>query len=183
MARPKENVLAKLKEQRQSLRTIHLGEVEFFVKHTLKDKLRRDLCNLRILKEADVECCAYHHLRKTLKPDPNWHVFARKYSPKTGYYTDLVIFHFKKARIAIEIKWGKEHLSKKDRKALASARKYLRAKRTYFYSVMPDASGYERLLEKKEAEKYRLFECVVDLGYPNKQKIEEFKRQRREFRV
>ncbi|SRR5216684_7900369 len=165
------------------MRIIHLGEVEFFVKHTLKDKLRKDLRNLRILKEGDVECCAYYHLRKILKPDPSWRVFARKYSPKTGYYTDLVIFHFKKARIAIEIKWRKEHLSKKDRKALASARKYLRVKKTYFYSVMPDASNYEKLTEKRKVEKYRLFERVVDLGYPNKQKIEEFKRQRREFRV
>jgi hypothetical protein len=165
------------------MRIIHLAEVQSFVKHALKEKLQKDLRNFRILKEADVECCAYYHLRKILRLDPNWRVFARKYSPKTGYYTDLVIFHFKKARIAIEIKWGKEHLSKKDRKALASARKYLRVKKTYFYSVMPDASSYEKLPEKKKAEKYRLFERVIDLGYPNKQKIEDFKRQRREFRV
>jgi hypothetical protein len=165
------------------MRIIHLGEVEFFVKHTLKDKLRKDLRNLRILKEGDVECCAYYHLRKTLKPDPNWRVFARKFSQKTGYYTDLVIFHFKKARIAIEIKWGKKNISEKDREALASTRKNLRVKKTYFYSVMPDASNYEKLPEKKEAEKYRLFERVVDLDYPSKQEIEEFKRRRKEFRV
>jgi hypothetical protein len=43
-------------------------------------------------------------------------VFARKFSPRTGFYTDLVIFHDKKARIAIEIKWGKKRISKKDRR-------------------------------------------------------------------
>jgi len=165
------------------MRIISLAEVEGFVNHTLKGKLQKDLRGLRILKEGDVECCAYYHLRKTLKPDPNWRVFARKYSPKTGYYTDLVIFHFKKARIAIEIKWGRKSISKKDRKALASAKKNLRAKKTYFYSVLPDASNYEKLPTKRKAEKYRLFERVVDLGYASKQDIEEFRRQRKEFRV
>lgn len=165
------------------MRIIPLTEVQNFVKHTLKDKLQRDLRNLRILKEGDVECCAYYHLRKILKPDLRWRVFARKFSPRTGFYTDLVIFHDKKARIAIEIKWGKKHISKKDRKALASARKNLRVKKTYFYSVLPDASSYEKLSAKKVAEKYRLFERVVDLGYVGKQKIKEFKLQRKEFRV
>jgi hypothetical protein len=165
------------------VRIISLAEVEDFVKHTLKDDLQKDLRGQRILKEGDVECCAYYHLRKILKPDPNWRVFARKYSPKTGYYTDLVIFHFKKARIAIEIKWGRKSISKKDRKSLASAKKNLPVKKTYFYSVLPDASNYEKLPEKKEAEKYHLFERVVDLGYASKQDIEEFRKRRKEFRV
>jgi hypothetical protein len=165
------------------MKIISLAEVEGFVKHTLIGKLQKDLRNLRILKEGDVECCAYYHLRKSLKQDPNWRVFARKYSPKTGYYTDLVIFHFKKARIAIEIKWGKKNISKKDRKALASARKNLRVRKTYFYSVMPDASSYEKLPSKRKAEKYRFSEHVVDLGYASKQDIQEFRRRRKEFRV
>jgi hypothetical protein len=165
------------------MKIIPLSEVELFVKHTLKDKLQKDLRNLRILKEGDVECCTYYHLRKTLKPDPNWRVFARKFSQKTGYYTDLVIFHFKKARIAIEIKWGKKNIPKKDRNALASARKNLKVKKTYFYSVTPDASNYEKLPSKGKGEKYRLFERVVDLGYANQEKIEEFKRRRKEFRI
>jgi len=165
------------------MRIIRLAEVESFVKHTLKDKLQRDLRNLRILKEGDVECCAYYHLRKALRSDSNWRVFARKFSSKTGFYTDLVIFHGKKARIAIEIKWGKKKISKKDRRALASARKNLRVKKTYFYCVTPDASTYKKLLEKREAEKFRFFERVVDLGYASKPEIQEFKRQRRELRV
>lgn len=165
------------------MRIVHLAEVEHFVKHTLKSKLQKDLRNLRILKEGDVECCAYYHLRKILRPDPNWRVFARKFSPQTGFYTDLVIFHKTKAKIAIEIKWGRKKISKKDRRALASARKNLRVKKTYFYCVMPDASLYTTLAEKKETEKYRLFERAVDLGYASKQDIVEFRRQRKEFRV
>jgi hypothetical protein len=165
------------------VRIVQLSEVQYFVKHTLKSKLQKDLCDLRILKEGDVECCAYYHLRRLLKVDADWRVFARKFSPQTGYYTDLIIFHLKKARIAIEIKWGKKKMSKKDRKALASVRKHLGAKKTYFYCVMPDASPYKRLRQKKKIEKYRFFERVVDLGYDTKEEIKEFQRQRREFRV
>jgi len=165
------------------MRIIRLSEVEFFVKRTLKDKLRKDLRDFRILKEADAECCIYYHLRKTLKPDPSWRVFARKFSRRTGYYTDLVIYRRLKPRIAIEIKWRKKKISKKDRKALASTRKNLGVKKTYFYCVMPDASPYKKLPEKKKAEKYRLFERIVDLGYTSKQDIEEFQRQRKEFRI
>jgi len=165
------------------MRTIRLAEIESFVKHGLRDKLRQDLRSLRILKEGDVECCAYYHLRRLLRRDPSWRVFARKFSPKTGYYTDLVIFHSKKARIAIEIKWKGAKISKKDRKALASARKNLKVRKTYFYNVLPDGSAYKKVPEKKEAEKYRMFERVVDLGYADKKKIEMFRQQRRELRA
>jgi len=165
------------------MKIIRLNEVEFFVKHTLKDKLQKDLRNLQILKEADAECCIYYHLRKTLKPDPNWRVFARKFSPKTGYYTDLVIYHRLKPRIAIEIKWRRKEISKKDRRSLASTRDNLGVKKTYFYCIMPDASLYEKVSDKKEGEPYRLFERVVGLDYVSKQEIGEYKRQRKEFRV
>jgi hypothetical protein len=138
---------------------------------------------MKILKEADVECCAYHHLRKFLRRDDEWRVFARKYSPRTGYYTDLVILRGLKPRIAVEIKWARKTISKKDRKALRSARKNLEVKKTYFYSVMADGSPYEKLPKKSEPEKYRLFERVVDLGYSSKNKIDEWKKQRKLYRV
>jgi hypothetical protein len=166
------------------MRIIHLNEVQNFVKNTLKRELQKDLRKRRILKEGDVECCSYYHLRKFLKPDPDWHVFARKHSPRTGFYTDLMILHGAKPKIAIELKWRKRCIPKKDRDALASARKNLGVKKTYFYCVMPDASHYEKLSSrrKRTAEKYRLFERVVDLGYQSRRKIEEFQQQRREFR-
>src|SRR5439155_24639973 len=162
------------------MRIISLAEVEGFVKHTLQDKLQRDLRNLRILKEGDVECCSYYHLRKILMPEPNWRVFAHKFSQKTGYYTDLVIYHRKRARIAIEIKWGKKNISKKDRKALGSARKNLPVKKTYFYSVMLGATNYRKLRGRRKAEEYRLFERTVDVGYRSKHAMEGFRRRRRE---
>jgi hypothetical protein len=166
------------------VRAILLSEVEDFVKNSLKDKLQKDLRSRRILKEGDAECCSYYHLRKFLKRDSNWHVFARKHSPKTGFYTDLMILRGKKARVAIEIKWREKCIPKKDRNALSSARKNLGVKKTYFYCVTPDASDYRKLPSKRKrrGEKYRLFERVVDLGYGSQQSIEEFRRQRRDFR-
>jgi len=46
------------------MRTIRLGEVQSFVKHGLRVGLRTDLRKLKILREAEVECCAYYHLRR-----------------------------------------------------------------------------------------------------------------------
>ena len=111
------------------MRGILLSEVEDYVKNTLKDELQKDLRSRRILKEGDVECCSYYHLRKFLKSDSNWHVFARKHSPKTGFYTDLMILRGKKARVAIEIKWRKKCIPKKDRRALGSGRKISESKK------------------------------------------------------
>jgi len=52
-------------------------------------------------------------------------------------------------------------------------------------SVLPDASNY-RYLPKTKAEKYRLFEIVVDLGYRGAtrgQKIKAWLKERNLFRV
>ena len=160
----------------------NLAAVEKYVKHDLRNALQRDLRRLKILKEADVECCAYHHLRKLLRADDSWRVFARKYSSRTGRYTDLVLFHRKKPAIAVEIKWGRGEISGKDRRSLRSARRNLRVRKTYFYSVLADGSGYEKIQKKGTGEKYRLFERVVDLGYKSQKKIEKWREERRAYR-
>jgi hypothetical protein len=161
---------------------ISLSRVEGYVKNGLKKALRSDLRKLKILKEADVECCAYHHLRKFMRGDKSWRVFARKYSSRTGYYTDLIIFREKKARIAIEIKWRRNTISGKDRRALRNVRRKLGVKKTYFYCVLADGSSYEKLTTKRSTEKYRLFERIVDLGYKDQEKIDEWRKERSTYR-
>ena len=161
---------------------VSLSKVESFVKNRLKKALRSDLRKLKILKEADAECCAYHHLRKFLRGDRSWRVFARKHSSRTGFYTDLIIFREKKARIAIELKWRRNTIPGKDRRALRSVRKNLGVKKTYFYSVLADGSSYEKLSKKSSGEKYRLFERVVDLGYKDQEKIDEWRKERSVYR-
>jgi hypothetical protein len=51
---------------------INLRLVEEFVRKSLPQKLESDLRALRIVKEADIECCAYHHLRHFLSKDANF---------------------------------------------------------------------------------------------------------------
>ena len=50
-------------------RKVKLAEIERFIRGSLKDKPKTDLKNLRIVKEADLECCAYFHLRRFLRVD------------------------------------------------------------------------------------------------------------------
>jgi hypothetical protein len=165
------------------MRTISLREVQYFVKNTLKGKLRKDLRDWRIRREAEVENCSYYHLRKFLNPDRDWRVFARRHSSRTGFYTDLLIFQGTKPRIAIETKWRKNGIPEKDRRALASALTNLEGvEKAYFYVVMPDASGYVKLKKKTDIEKNRLFERVVDLHYSEEDR-KEWQRKRAEFKL
>jgi hypothetical protein len=95
----------------------------------------------------------------------------------------LLIFQGTKPRIAIETKWRKNGIPKKDRDALASALKNLGGvEKAYFYVVMPDASSYKKLKEKADIEKNRLFERVVDLRYSEEDR-KEWWRKREEFKL
>lgn len=53
-----------------------LQSIENFIrkKKHLRQKLLRDLENLRIVKEADVECAVYHHLRRYIGEGRKWRV-------------------------------------------------------------------------------------------------------------
>jgi hypothetical protein len=72
--------------------TIGVRKVEIFLTSALPGKLKKDLLALKMIKEADLECCAYHHLRRFLKGDSTWKVFVRKHSLHTGHFIDLIIF-------------------------------------------------------------------------------------------
>jgi hypothetical protein len=47
-----------------------LQKIQKFIRKKLRAKLVRDLQGLRIVKEADVECAVYHHLRRYIGEDP-----------------------------------------------------------------------------------------------------------------
>jgi len=159
-----------------------LGKIERFLKTKLKVKLHHDLKQFRITKEADIECCIYYHLRRTLPAAGEWRVLARKYARRTSHYVDLLIFKNRRPRIAIEIKWNKKQIDRKDRGSLNAALHKLRVNKAYFFSVGPSISktGYERM-EKKEGEKYRLHEVRVGLrltGQPSENVIKAWKMER-----
>ena len=71
-----------------SKRKILLSRIERYVLNELKPRLRMDLRSLRIVKEADIETCAYYHLRRYLKRDPRWTILARFFARRTGHYID-----------------------------------------------------------------------------------------------
>jgi len=65
---------------------ITVGKVEDYIQQKLNKKLQNDLKKLKMVKDADLECCAYFHLRKYLYRDCSWRIFARKYTADTALY-------------------------------------------------------------------------------------------------
>lgn len=110
-----------------------------FIETKLPKLLSLDLQNLLIIKEADIECCAYFHLRKFLGERKSWKILARKHVSykKSINFVDILIFEREKPRIAIELKWGKTDIGEKDRKSLITARKELRVDKAYWISALP----------------------------------------------
>jgi hypothetical protein len=146
----------------------------------LRAKLLRDLQNLRIVKEADLECAVYHHLRRYIGEDPKWRVLARKHVKRTGHYVDLLIFKKVRPMIAFELKWGSLNIEKKDRKSLYTAITKLKVQKAYWLSVVW-SDKKEKKFRKRRKEKYALHRIVVRLGLRGKE-LKDFKRQRESFK-
>jgi len=166
------------------MKKVSLSMVENFPKTGLQKLLREDVQHHRIFKEADLECCFYFHLRTRLEKDKRWRIFGRKHSRKTGHYTDLVVYKRYTPCIAIELKWRKDKLGKKDRSALCKALSNLKVKKAYFFSILPDENAYE-FSEKLQDEKWNLFECPIGLcftGADRDKRIKKWENRRKKFR-
>ena len=136
--------------------------------HSLVTKLRNDLAALRMAKEADAECCLFHHLRQTIPAKGAWKVLARKHAKRTGYYIDIIVFKGHHAKIAVEIKWNRKQIAAKDRKSLDYALARLCVQRAYFVSVGPDLSNCKKIAGKSVLKKYRLHEIPIYLSFHKK---------------
>jgi len=160
-----------------AFRNIRPVEVESFIRRELRGKLERDLRVLNIVKEADLECCAYYFLRRYLRRDPSWQILAHRHSKRTGHYLDLLIFRKLKPRIAIEFKWNPRSISEKDRGSLRKAIKKLQVNKAYFVCAVRSTADFEKIAEKTKTEQYRLHEVLVGLDFsPDKRKSWESKR-------
>jgi hypothetical protein len=144
---------------------VTLQQVERFVSTELPRLLKTDLCAYRLLRESDVECAAYMHLRHLLDADQRWTVTARRHVRQTGHFIDLVIFQDTKPRIAIELKWGKRCIDPKDRKSLREALTRLGVNRAYWISASVLGRETERF-EKAAHEKYSLRQICVRAELP-----------------
>jgi hypothetical protein len=158
---------------------VSLSAVQNFIRHDLRRRLRKDLRKLKIVKEADLECASYHHLRRFVSADERWRILARKHAKKTGRFIDILIFKNARPRIAIELKWRHKNISRKDRKSLQASLTQLQVNKAYFICAIPNRSSYSRL-KKLSHEKYLLHECVVGLDWPPA-RVKVWEQHRRQF--
>jgi hypothetical protein len=139
------------------------SEITSFIRHKLPRKLLADLHALKIVKEADIECSAYFHLRKFLGERTDWRVLARKHAPATGHFIDLLLFQNDIPAIAIELKWAKKTIGDKDRASLEKALDDLKVQKAYWIS-MTLGENLEGKPERNDGDQYRLFQIVIPLG-------------------
>jgi len=122
---------------------IKVNEVQHFIRRILPNLLQTDLQGLKMVREADLECCAYFHLRDFLKKDFSWKILARKYAP-TKHFVDLLLFRKEKPRISLELKWNKQSIGKKDKRSLSKSLKQLLVNRAYFISTITKGEVSEK---------------------------------------
>jgi len=159
--------------------TIGLQQFERFLRGKLRDQLKKDLLKIRMVREADLECCAYYHINRYLRRDDDWRLFARKHSRHTGHFIDLLVFHKAIPRVAIELKWHRAKISQKDRQSLRRGIKRLRVNRSYFITTLIGAKEFQRI-KKTTAEKHRLFEIIIPLTL-SVPELKEWKERRRTY--
>jgi hypothetical protein len=162
---------------------VTLQQVEDFINNKLKTELREDILHHKMLREGDLECSTYYHLRKLLKPDRRWRLFARKYVKAIRRYPDLLVLKDQKPQIAIELKWRREKIASKDRNTLGKCLSKLGVHKVYFITTVIEKSDYKKLRWKKEPEeKYRLKEIVVRLSLRGRQK-QKWEAQHEEYKA
>ncbi|MBT9549576.1 MAG: hypothetical protein IV088_01900 [Hydrogenophaga sp.] len=139
---------------------ITLQQVQSYVRKKIPALLRKDLKAYRLLRESDVECATYMHLRRLLDVDQSWTVTARRHVPQTGRFVDIVIFHETTPKIAIELKWGLREIDPKDRDSLGEAINVLGVNKAYWISAA--VLGKPAVpLAKQAHEKYSLHVICV----------------------
>ncbi len=157
-----------------------LQEIETFIRRRLPQKLLRDLECLRIVKEADIECAAYHHLRKFIGESRRWRVLARKHVPHTGHYVDILIFKDFSPAVAIELKWGQTNIGRKDRHSLNTCLHDLGVHKAYWLSAVASEKKKDRWV-KEIVEKGVMHRIIVRLKLSGA-KLAEWKANRKRLR-
>ena len=89
---------------------------------------------------------------------------ARLHVRRIGRYPDLLIFENYRPVIAVELKWNRANIGKKDRKALYDAITKLKVQKAYWLSTVYSDAEKEKFYPRPE-EKYVLRRIVVQLGF------------------
>jgi hypothetical protein len=160
--------------------TRSVRQVEQFVVARLRKQIQRDFNGLKMVREADLECCVYYHFRKFFSQDPRWKMLARKHSILTGHYVDFLIFRETHPKFAIEIKWNAATMSLKDRRSLRRCVEKLRVHKAYFITTHYAKRDFTGMVKKDATEKHHIFEIVISLPYVDNQKAE-WKERRKKY--
>ncbi|MFH1807993.1 MAG: hypothetical protein ABIJ09_04570 [Pseudomonadota bacterium] len=149
-------------------RKINVSEVESYIRDGLRRALERDLRKMKMVKEGDLQSCAYFHLRRKLAADPRWRIVNKGWVKKLSRYPDMILFTDFAPRIAIEFKWNpkRDEIQKKDRQTLLRSKKKLKLNKTYF--IYTELLPREKRLPTKKSEKYSLLTVPVRLNLPPK---------------
>lgn len=140
-------------------------QITNFIGKELPEKLQNDLQKLKIVKEADIECSAYFHIRNFIGEGSEWTILARKHVPITGHFIDLLLFHKDTPSIAIELKWSKSEIPEKDRRSLEKAINNLGVQRAYWISMVMDEVCNKP--QRQHEDKRKLFQILIPLGLDN----------------
>ena len=147
---------------------VGLQALQAFIRNDLPKKLAKDLLDHRVVMEADLEVCAYYHLRRYLRSDQLWRILARKHVPQTGYFVDLLIFRRTFPRLALELKWNRARISKKDRESLSRAVDTLGVNKAYFLATCLRKAPFQKI-KKTDIEKNRVFAVIISPAFTKDQ--------------
>ena len=150
---------------------LNVRQVEQFVVDELRKQIQLDFNQLKMVREADLECCVYYHLRKVFRKDRSWKVLARKHSIHTGHYVDLLIFRGTTPQFAIELKWNAASMSLKDRRSLRRCVIKLGVHKAYFITTHYSKRSFEEIIKIDACEKHHIFELVISLPYIGDQRL------------
>lgn len=159
---------------------LSVRQVEHFVDAELPKQIKRDFCEIKMVREADLECCVYYHFRKFFREDRSWKVLARKHSIHTGHYVDFSVFRGTVPQLAIELKWNAGSISPKDRQSLRRCVEQLHVHKAYFITTRYSTKPFHKIVKSNASEKHHIFEVVIPLPYVGTQK-DEWKEKRRQY--
>jgi hypothetical protein len=100
--------------------------------------------------------------------------------PQTGYFVDLLIFRRTFPRLALELKWNRGRISKKDRKSLSRAIDTLGVNKAYFMATWVRRAPYQKI-KKTAIEKNRVFEVIITPNF-TKDELADWKKTRSLFK-
>jgi hypothetical protein len=135
-----------------------------------------------MVREADLEHCAYWYLRTFLGSDPNWKVLARKHAKHTSHFIDLLLFKRNKPRLCIELKWNRTQIGKKDKRSLKRSIDQLNVNRAYYMATITAGPlSQQRLVPfRKIILPHNIVAVYIPPGLP-KEKIKQWNADRKMF--